>query len=328
MAPLEHYYCINRSNIPLMDKLRAMATFVRIVETGSLTAAADALEVSGPSVVRLLASLERSLDVRLLNRTTRRIALTDEGRDYFERCKRILAEVEEAEAAAGNRRGAARGELRVTAPALFGRMHVAPLAAEFVARHAGVSIDLLFVDRVVNLLEEGLDAGVRIADLPDSSLVAIPVGEVRRVVCASPKYLARAGTPKTPQELRTHACIRFGGLGAPHEWTFQEPGRKLAVPVRGPLAGNQADALVEACADGLGIGMFLSYQVAPLVAAGRLKLLLADYWPPPVPVSVVYPHAKLLPARTRLFVDWLRERLPQRIAWTIRRRARPAREIS
>jgi DNA-binding transcriptional LysR family regulator len=300
-----------------MDKLRAMATFVRIVESGSLTAAAGALDVSGPSVVRLLASLERSLDVRLLNRTTRRMALTEEGRDYFERCKRILAEVAEAEAAAGNRRGAARGELRVTAPALFGRMHVAPLAAEFVARHEGVSVDLLFVDRVVNLLEEGLDAGVRIADLPDSSLVALPVGEVGRVVCASPKYLARAGTPKTPQELRAHACIRFAGLGATHEWTFQEGGRKLTVPVRGPLAGNQADALVEACAGGLGIGMFLSYQAAPLVAAGRLKLLLADYWPPPVPVSVVYPHAKLLPARTRLFVDWLRERLPRRIAGAI-----------
>ncbi len=303
-----------------MDKLRAMGTFVRIVESGSLTAAAAALDVSGPSVVRLLASLERSLDVRLLHRTTRRIALTDEGRDYLERCRRILAEVEEAEAAAGNRRGAARGELRVTAPALFGRMHVAPLAAAFVARHDGVSIDLLFVDRVVNLLEEGLDAGVRIADLPDSSLVALPVGEVRRVVCASPKYLARAGKPKTPQELRAHACIRFAGLGAIHEWTFSDAGRKLAVPVRGPLAGNHADALVEACAGGLGIGMFLSYQVAPLVAAGRLKLLLADYWPPPVPVSIVYPHAKLLPARTRLFVDWLREQLPRRIA-AVRHRA-------
>jgi DNA-binding transcriptional LysR family regulator len=303
-----------------MDKLRAMATFVRIVESGSLTAAADALDVSGPSVVRLLAGLERSLDVRLLNRTTRRIALTDEGRDYFERCKRILAEVEEAEAAANNRRGAARGELRVTAPALFGRMHVAPLAAEFVARQAGVSVDLLLVDRVVNLLEEGLDTGVRIADLPDSSLVAIPVGEVRRVVCASPGYLARAGTPARPHALRTHACIRFGGIGATHEWTFADAGRKLTVPVHGPLAANHADALLEACADGLGIGMFLSYQVAPFVAAGRLKLLLADYWPPPVPVSVVYPHAKLLPTRTRLFVDWLRERLPARIGPVARRR--------
>ena len=297
-----------------MDKLRAMATFVRIVDGGSLTAAAGALDVSGPSVVRLLAALERELDVRLLNRTTRRIALTDEGRDYYERCKRILAEVEEAEAAAGNRRGAPRGELRVTAPVLFGRLHVAPLAAEFVRRHDGVSIDLLLVDRFVNLLDEGVDAGVRIADLPDSSLVAVPVGELRRVVCASPQYLARAGTPRTPQDLRTHACVRFAGLGASHEWVFRDGGRKVVVPVTGPLSGNQADPLVEACADGLGVGMFLSYQVADHVAAGRLRLVLADYWPPPVPVSVVYPHAKLLPARTRLFVDWLRERLPARIA--------------
>jgi len=297
-----------------MDKLRGMATFVRIVESGSLTAAAGTLDVSGPSVVRQLASLERALDVRLLNRTTRRIALTDEGRDYYQRCKRILAEVDDAEAAAGMRRATAQGELRVTAPVLFGRMHVAPLAAAFVRRHDAVSIDLLLVDRVVNLLDEGLDAGVRIAALPDSSLVAVPVGEVLRVVCASPRYLTRAGTPKVPQDLRAHACLRFAGLGAIHEWGFRDGSRKVVVPVAGPLSGNQADPLVDACADGLGVGMFLSYQVAPLVAAGRLKLVLADYWPPPVPVSVVYPHAKLLPARTRLFVDWLRERLPARIA--------------
>jgi DNA-binding transcriptional LysR family regulator len=172
----------------------------------------------------------------------------------------------------------------------------------------------------VNLLEEGVDAGVRIADLPDSSLVAIPVGEVRRVVCASPKYLARVGTPERPQALRSHACLRFAGLGATHEWVFSDGGRRLAVPVRGPLAANHADALLEACADGLGVGMFLSYQVAPLVAAGRLTLVLDDYSPLPVPVSVVYPHAKLLPTRTRLLVDWLRERLPARITRVARRR--------
>lgn len=301
-----------------MDKLRAMDTFVRIVESGSLTAAADALDVSGPSVVRLLAGLERSLDVRLLNRTTRRIALTDEGRDFYERCKRILAEVEEAEAAAGNRRGAPRGQLRVTAPVLFGRMHVAPLAAAFARAHPGVTIDFLLVDRVVNLLEEGLDLGVRIGALADSALVAVPVGEVRRVVCASPGYLTRAGTPRAPRDLRAHPCLRFAGLGSALEWTFIEAGRRFTVPVAGPLSGNQAEPLVEACADGLGVGMFLSYQVAPLVAAGRLKLLLAEWCPPPVPVSVVYPHATLLPARTRLFVDWLREQLPPRLAVTRR----------
>jgi DNA-binding transcriptional LysR family regulator len=297
-----------------MDKLRAMATFVRIVESGSLTAAADALDVSGPSVVRLLAGLERALDVRLLNRTTRRLALTDEGRDYYERCKQILAEVEEAESAAGNRRGAPRGLLRITAPVLFGRMHVAPLAAAFVRAHSGAAVDFLLVDRVVNLLEEGLDLGVRIGALADSALVAVPLGEVRRVVCASPAYLARAGTPHAPRDLRAHSCLRFAGLGPTHEWTFFEAGRRLAVPVAGPLSGNQAEPLLDACADGLGVGMFLSYQVAPLVAAGRLTLLLADWCPQPVPVSVVYPHAKLLPARTRLFVDWLRARLPARIA--------------
>lgn len=295
-----------------------METFVRIVDGGSLTAAAEALDVSQPSVVRLLASLERSLGVRLLNRTTRRIALTDEGRDFYERCQRILAEVEEATAAAGSRHGTPRGELRVTSSTLFGRLHVAPLAAGFAREHPGVSIHLMLVDRVVNLLDEGLDVGVRIADLPDSSLVAVPVGEVRRVVCASPGYLARAGTPKTLQDLRAHACIRFSGLGPLHEWTFRHDGRKFVVPVTGPLSGNQADALIEACAEGLGVGMFLSYQVAALVAQGRLKLLLAEFWPAAVPVSVVYPHAKLLPARTRLFVDWLRERLPARIApWPV-----------
>lgn len=306
-----------------MDRLRAMDTFVRIVESGSLTAAADALDVSGPSVVRLLAALERALDVRLLNRTTRRIALTDEGRDYYERCKRILAEVEDAEAAAANRRGAPRGLLRVTAPVPFGRMHVAPLAADFVRRHPGVTIDFLLVDRVVNLLEEGLDLGVRIAALADSALVAVPLGEVRRVVCASPDYLARAGTPRDPRELRAHACLRFAGLGSTDEWTFHEAGRRIGVRVGGPLSGNQAEPLVEACAAGLGVGMFLSYQVAPLVAAGRLKLLLADWCPPPVPVNAVYPHAKLLPARTRLFVDWLRARLPARIVASGRKGARP-----
>jgi DNA-binding transcriptional LysR family regulator len=308
-----------------VDKLRAMAAFVRIVEAGSLTAAAEALGVSGPSVVRQLAALERALDVRLLNRTTRRIALTEEGRDYYERCKRILADLEEAEAAAGDRRGAPRGLLRITAPVLFGRMHVTPLAAAFVGAHPGVTVDFLLVDRVVNLVEEGLDLGVRIGALADSSLVAAPLGEVRRVVCASPGYLARAGAPRAPHELRDHACLRFSGLGSTHEWTFVVAGRRVSVPVAGPLSGNQAEPLVEACADGLGIGMFLSYQVAPLVAAGRLRPLLAECCPPPVPVSAVYPHAKLLPARTRRFVDWLRERLPARLALSRRASGRAPR---
>lgn len=308
----------------MVDKLRAITTFVRIVERGSLTAAAAAQDMSSPAVVRQLAGLERALDVRLLNRTTRRMALTDEGRDYYERCKRILAELEEADAAAGNRRGRVRGELRVTAPVLFGRMHVAPLAADFARRYPDLAIDLLLVDRVVSLLDEGLDVGVRIGALADSSLVARPLGEVRRVICASPRYLARAGTPRSPGELREHACLRFAGLGSTREWTFGAGARRMAVPVRGPLSANHADVLIEACVDGLGIGNFLSYQVAPLVASGRLVLLLEEHGPAPVSVSIVYPHARLLPARSQRFIDWLRERVPQRIALRPPRR-RPSR---
>ncbi len=198
-----------------MDKLRAMETFVRIVDRGSLTAAAESLQTSLPSVVRRLAALEESLGVRLLNRTTRRIALTDEGREYYLRCKRVLDDVVEAEAALSARRAAPRGRLVVTAPVLFGRMHVAPLVIDFLVRHRALQVELRLLDRMVDLVEEGIDAAVRIGRLPDSSLVAIAVGQTRRVVCASPAYLKRAGTPKAPPDLaRIAASISAAWLRA------------------------------------------------------------------------------------------------------------------
>src|SRR4051812_40263892 len=178
-----------------MDKLRAMAGFVRIVDKGSLTAAAAGLGVSLPAMVRSLAGLERELGATLLNRTTRRLHLTDEGRLYLERCRAILGQVQEAEATLHSRRAAPRGRLAVTASVLFGQRYIAPLMSEFLQRHPEVSGDLLFVDRVVNLIEEGIDAAVRIGHLPDSSLAAIPLGKVRRVVCASPAYLRDHGVP-------------------------------------------------------------------------------------------------------------------------------------
>jgi len=195
-----------------MDKLQAMKTFVRIADKGGLTAAAQTLGASLPSVVRTLAGLERELGVRLFNRTTRRVHLTDEGAQYLERCRPILQAVEEAEALLTSRRPEPQGRLAVTAPVLFGRRYVAPIVAGFVERHPGVSADLLLVDRVVNLVEEGMDVGVRIGHLPDSSLVAIPVGTVRRVVCASPAYLRRHGTPRAPADLRAHRCVRFSAI--------------------------------------------------------------------------------------------------------------------
>ncbi len=283
-----------------MDKLRAMQTFVRIVERGSLTAAADTLDASLPSVVRTLAALEAQLDVRLLNRTTRRIALTDEGREYYERCNRVLAEVEEAEAALSARRAAPKGRLRVTAPVMFGRLHVAPVATEFVARHAAVQLELVLLDRVVDLLEEGIDAAVRIGQLPDSSLVAIPVGQTRRVVCASPAYLKRAGTPRSPAELARHRCVSFTGLAPPQG----------SSPV---LASNQIDVALDACLAGVGIGQFLCYQVQALLDAGRLKRVLGEFEPAALPIHVIYPHARLLSANVRAFVDWAVPRLRKRM---------------
>src|SRR5262245_57084906 len=258
-----------------MDKLRAMASFARIVDKGSLTAAADDLGVSLPSMVRTLAALERELGARLLNRTTRRLHLTDEGRQYLEQCRAILGQVQEAEAALHSRRGEPRGRLAVTASVLFGRRYVAPLMSEFLQRHAEVKGEMLFVDRVVNLVEEGVDAAIRIGRLADSSLAALKLGEVRRVVCASPGYLRSHGTPRRPEDLREHRCVHFTGLAPQPEWGFGAPARKVAI--QSSITCNQVDAAMEACAAGLGPGLFLSYIVAPLLRAGKLRYLLEEF---------------------------------------------------
>ena len=297
-----------------MDKLRAMTTFVTIADRGSLTAAADALGTSPPSVVRTLAALERELGARLLTRTTRRIALTEEGRDYLERARRVLSQVEEAEAALSARQDTPQGRIALTSSVMFGRLHVAPLLAEFLGAHPRMQAELLLLDRVVNLLEEGLDLGVRIGHLPDSSLVAIPVGETRRVICASPAYLRRAGTPAAPEDLAAHSCIRFTGLIAGNEWEFAGRDRPKRIAVDGPLVTNQADAALDAALNGLGCGMFLCYQVGGAVAAGRLRFLLRDHEPPSLPIHVVFPEGRLMSSRVRALLDWLVPRLRQRLA--------------
>ena len=290
-----------------MDKLRAMETFVRIVDRGSLTAAADTLSTSLPSVVRTLAALEAELGVRLLNRTTRRLSPTDEGREYFERCKRVLADIDEADAALSARRAAPKGRLRITAPVMFGRLRVAPLVAEFILKHPALQIELTLLDRIVDLVEEGIDAGIRIARLPDSTLVAVPVGQTRRVVCASPAYLKRAGTPKTPRDLMQHRCISFSGLAAGNAWSFGGGNAQIEVP--SALATNQVDAAIDACLRGVGPGQFLCYQVQALLDAGKLKRVLQSFEPEPVAIQLVYPQARLLSANVRAFVDWAVPRL-------------------
>jgi len=285
-----------------MDKLVAMTTFVRIVEAGSLTAAADALDTSLPTVVRTLAALERHLGISLLKRTTRRLHLTDEGAQYLERCRMILSAVQEAETSVASQSEPA-GRLTVTASALFGRRHVAPLVSDFVRRHPKVTAELLFVDRVVNLIEEGVDVGVRIAHLEDSSMVAIPVGRTRRVVCASEAYLRRHGVPETPNDVREHVCIRHVGLAPRNEWRFRVGTRTVVVPITSAITCNDIDSAINACMDGLGLGMFLSYMMPTEAGRGRLTYVLEKFEPDPTPIHVIYPQSKLLSNKVRMFVD-------------------------
>lgn len=288
-----------------MDKLRAMEIFVRIVEAGSLTAAAEALGMSGPAVVRSLAALERGVGVRLINRTTRRSSLSDEGREYYERCKLVLAQVGDADASLSARRSEPKGRLRLTAPVTYGRMHVAPVVADFVARHTGIEVELLLLDRVVDLVEEGIDAAVRIGELPESSLVALRLGETRRVICAAPAYLKRAGMPQHPQELVSHRTIQFIGLSKLDQWSIRGklPNRTAGIAIRPFLRSNQFDVVLDFCLRGVGCAQFLCYQVDEQVKAGKLKRILTGFEPAPVPINLVYPHGRLLSANLRAFAD-------------------------
>ncbi|WP_114969236.1 LysR family transcriptional regulator [Rhodoferax ferrireducens] len=288
-----------------MDKLKAMQTFVHIADEGSLTAAARSRDSSLPAVVRTLAALEAHLGVRLFHRTTRRISLTEEGKHYLENCRQVLAAVDDAEAALSADAAEPTGQLTLTAPVLFGQMYVAPAVMRFVQRFERMRCSLVLLDRVVNLLEEGMDAGIRIGPLEDSSLVAQPLGSLRRVVVASPTYLRRHGVPQHPKDLLKANCVRFLGSSGPW-WTFHENGRAFTVPVTGNLDFNHNAPVLDACLAGMGFGMFISYQVAPYLAQEKLQLVLETFEPPPRPVSVVYPHARMLPARTRAFIDFIK----------------------
>jgi DNA-binding transcriptional LysR family regulator len=292
-----------------VNKIAAMQTFVAIMDHGSLTAAADALGKALPTVVRSLSTLEENLGVRLLRRTTRRMSLTEEGHIYLERCRQILTDIEQAEQALSNQQAAPRGALRVTAPVLFGQLHVAPAVLGFLREYTEVQVELLLFDRVVNMIEEGIDVGIRIAALEDSSMIATRVGEVRRVVCASPSLLDRMGIPEHPGVLKDLPCVHFQGLASAPVWNFAGGRKRISVAIDGPFTCNHAAAAVEACAAGLGFGRFLSYQVESLVAEKKLALVLQEFEPPPIPIHVVFAHARLMTPRVRVFVDWIKAAL-------------------
>lgn len=297
-----------------MDRLGSMSLFVTVAEAGSLSAAGRGLGMPLATVSRRLSDLEKHLGTRLLNRSTRRLELTEAGRSYLASCRRILEEVEEAEQTAAGEYSQARGELVVTAPIVFGRLHVLPVVVDFLAAYPDVDVRITQSDTLRRLVEEHIDLAVRIGLLPDSSMVAVRVGAIRRVACASPAYLEAHGVPKTLQELAAHHCVTVERLALPAAWTFVEGQREIAVPVRSRLTINTAEAAIDAAAAGVGIARVLSYQVADAVRSDALKLILEEFEPEPWPVSLVHTGRGLLPLKLRAFLDFAAPRLKARLA--------------
>jgi DNA-binding transcriptional LysR family regulator len=297
-----------------MDRLEAMSVFAAVVDGGSLSAASRRLNVPLATVSRKLADLEAHLKTRLITRSTRRLELTDAGRDYLEACRQILEQVDEAESAASGAYAMVKGRLVVAAPIVFGRMHVVPVAVGFLAAHPEVDIQLRLGDRNVDLIEEHVDVALRIGTLPDSNLVATQLGGIRRVVCASPAYLERHGSPQVPGELSAHRCITFDGLEAAAAWVFASAhGQMQRVRVCSRMTVSTADAAIEAAVLGLGLTRVLSYQVADALQDGRLVRVLFEHEPPAVPASLIYPGQGRLPMKTRAFIDFAASRLRERL---------------
>lgn len=289
-----------------MDRYTELQVFVGVAECEGFAAGARKLGVSPPVATRAVADLEARLGIKLLTRSTRHVRLTDAGKRYLDDAKRILTDIAEADEAATGINGDPSGHIAVTAPVLFGKMFVLPGVIEFLNRYPRMEVNALFLDRVVNLLEEGLDVGIRIGELADSSMRAIRVGAVHRVVCASPNYLIRAGTPQHPDELPQHTIVTANGLNASTEWKFSD-GINIRVKPRLSFATN--DAAMEAAISGFGITRLLSYQIAPQLADGRLKVLLESFEQTKIPIHVIHREGRYASAKIRSFVDLMVERL-------------------
>lgn len=298
-----------------MDRLDAMSVFAAIVDGGSLSAAGRRLNVPLATVSRKLADLEAHLKTRLITRSTRKLVLTDTGRDYLAACRQILEQVDEAERTASGAYAMVKGQVVVAAPIVFGRLHGVPVATAFLEAHPEVDIQLRLSDRNVDLIEEHVDVALRIGALPDSNLVATQVGTIRRVVCASPDYLKRFGTPQVPGDLGAHRCITFDGLEAANAWVFAgADGQKQPARVHSRLTVSTADAAIEAAVLGLGLTRVLSYQVAGALQDGRLVRVLVEQESPAVPASLIYPGQGRLPMKTRAFIDFAAAKLRERLS--------------
>jgi DNA-binding transcriptional LysR family regulator len=306
-----------------VDRLECMRVFVAVAETGGFAAGARRLGVSPPVVTRAIASLEEHLGAQILTRTTRKVRLTEPGARYLEDCRRLLSELEDAESAVSGSYSEPRGSLAITASVMFGRLYVAPLLLDFLARHPQVDARLLLNDHVVDLIDERLDLAVRIAKLSDSSLTALRVGEVRRVVCASPAYLRKHGTPRTPKDLADFPAVVFApGRSAP-SWLFEGPSGKVSVRPRAQLLTNASEVGIQAALAGHGLTRVLSYMIAPEVRAGRLRLVLQEHEPEPLPIHLLYREGRRAPARIRAFVDFATHRLRADLALNPRSKRQP-----
>ena len=287
-----------------MDRIQEMEVFVAVAEAGSFAGAGARMRISPPAVTRAIASLEERLGGRLFNRTTRSISLTEAGARFLESARRLLADVEEAERSAVGETAVPHGHLSITASVTFGRSALAPVVSAFLAAHPRVSASVVLLDRVVNLVEEGFDVAVRIAPMPDSSLMARRIGEIRRVLVASPDYVARRGAPQAPADLKTHALIAFTPLMPNREWRYVDARGANSVSLAPRFEINDAVAAIKACEAGDGITIALSYMVAEQVRGGRLVTVLDGFTPPPIPVHLVHAQSRLVAPKIRAFVDF------------------------
>src|SRR5487761_2203571 len=286
-----------------MDRIDAMQAFVAVADLQGFAPAARKLGLSPSGVTRLIAALEERLGARLLQRTTRSVALTDVGARYLERARSILADVEEAETSIQDERSRPSGRFVISAPVGFGRPPFSPAGSEYLKRYPEVSCDLRLSDRMINLVEDGVDLAVRIGHLADSSLVARHVGEMQRIVVASPRYLKAHGEPKTPEDISLHQTIQFGAMAAGPDWRFVRDGSEIRVAPVPRFTTNSADAAIQYAAKGGGLTRVLAYQAADAIKRGRLKIVLAKFALPALPIHIVYPTSRLLSAKVRTFID-------------------------
>jgi DNA-binding transcriptional LysR family regulator len=293
-----------------MDRLEAMSILLASVEEGSFSAASRKLNVPLATISRKVADLEAHLKTRLLARSTRKLTLTEPGVAYIAAAKRILEQVEEAEAQASGEYNVPKGELTITAPIVFGRLHILPIVTEFLARFAEINVQLILVDRVVNLIDDHIDMAVRIGELPDSNMVATRVGTVRRVICGSPSYLAAHGVPRTPESLRDHMCVTFSDLMSGASWALKnKAGKAETIRLFCRLKTNTAESAIDAAVQGVGLTNVLSYQVARAVQEGTLEIVLQDSEPAPIPVHLIHAHQRLLPLKMRRFLEFAAPRI-------------------